>query len=104
MGNRKPTICTRPVCSAKIPPERRGSRYCSDKCEEAVRTSRENRAAIDLGLAVAGAKLGYGKRRTITELAAWCGCSKQNIEQIEKNALAKCFAALKRMGVRRDTL
>lgn len=104
MGNRKVTICTRSVCTAKIPPERAGLRYCSAACEDAVRQSRVRKSNIDLGLAISGATLGYRKCRTQSEIAEFCGCTKQNIEQIERAALAKCFAALKRLGVHRDTI
>jgi SpoU rRNA methylase family enzyme len=44
---------------------------------------------VDLGLAISGATLPPGKTRTITEIAAFCGCSKQNIEQLENKALKK---------------
>jgi DNA-directed RNA polymerase sigma subunit (sigma70/sigma32) len=44
---------------------------------------------IDLGLAIAGATLKPRQTRSRVELAAYAGCSKQYIEQIEINALRK---------------
>jgi len=44
---------------------------------------------VDLGLAISGALLKPGQCRTTTEMAAFAGCSKQNIEQLEKRALRK---------------
>jgi hypothetical protein len=44
---------------------------------------------VDLGLAISGATLPPGKTRNCTEIAAYCGCSKQNIEQLENKALRK---------------
>ena len=48
-----------------------------------------NRNPIDLGLAISGAKLEPGERRTTEELAAWCGVSKQAISKMEQVALRK---------------
>jgi len=44
---------------------------------------------VDLGLAISGALLPPGQRRTCVEIAAFAGCSKQNIEQLENRALKK---------------
>lgn len=44
---------------------------------------------IDLGLAVSGALLPPGKSRSLSEIAAFCGCSRQYLEQIENKALLK---------------
>ena len=48
-----------------------------------------SKSGTDLGLAISGALLAPGQTRSINELAAFCGCSKQNIQQIEKRALRK---------------
>jgi hypothetical protein len=44
---------------------------------------------IDLGIAISGATLAPGKIRTREEIAAYAGCTKQNIEQLEHRALRK---------------
>ena len=44
---------------------------------------------VDLGLAISGALLPPGRTRTTEEIAAYCGCSKQAISQIEKRTLLK---------------
>jgi hypothetical protein len=46
-------------------------------------------ADIDLGLAVSGATLEPGETRSHEDLAAFCGCSKTNIQHIERRALRK---------------
>jgi hypothetical protein len=46
-------------------------------------------ADIDLGLAVSGATLEPGETRSHEDLAAFCGCSKTNIQHIEQRALRK---------------
>jgi hypothetical protein len=46
-------------------------------------------ADIDLGLAVSGATLEPGETRSGEDLAAFCGCSRQAIEHIERRALRK---------------
>jgi len=48
-----------------------------------------SKPGVDLGLAISGALLKPGKTRTHEEIAAFAGCSKQNIEQLEKRALRK---------------
>lgn len=48
-----------------------------------------SKPGVDLGLAISGALLAPGKTRTCVEIAAFAGCSKQNIEQLEKKALKK---------------
>lgn len=48
-----------------------------------------SKPGVDLGIAISGALLPPGKTRTITEIAAFAGCSKQNIEQLENRALRK---------------
>jgi hypothetical protein len=48
-----------------------------------------SKPGVDLGLAISGATLAPGKTRTCVEIAAFAGCSKQNIEQLEKRALKK---------------
>lgn len=49
---------------------------------------------IELGLAVSGATLPPGQYRDITEIAAFCECSKQLIHAIEKRAISKMRDAL----------
>jgi len=44
---------------------------------------------IDLGLAISGATLEPGKTRSLLEISFYCGCTKQNIDLIEKRALRK---------------
>jgi hypothetical protein len=46
-------------------------------------------ADIDLGLAVSAATLEPGETRSHEDLAAFCGCSKTNIQHIERRALRK---------------
>jgi hypothetical protein len=46
-------------------------------------------ADIDLGLAVSGATLKSGETRSHEDMAAFCGCSRQAIEHIERRALRK---------------
>lgn len=50
---------------------------------------------IDLGLAVSALSLRYGETRTQVELAAFCNCSPQRIDQIEQKALRKIRNALR---------
>ena len=52
---------------------------------------------IDLGLAVIEAVRQAGETLTCTDIAAICGCTRQNIQQIEARALAK----IRRAGRRR---
>lgn len=49
---------------------------------------------IDLGLAVSALSLEYGQTRTYEELAAYCGCSKSAIQNIEYKALRKVRRAI----------
>ena len=45
------------------------------------------RKRIDLGIAIAHATTMPGQRRSLAEIAAYCGCSRQNISVIEQKAL-----------------
>ena len=45
--------------------------------------------SVDLGLAISGATLAPGQTRSLREIAAFCDCHYNNIEQIEKTALKK---------------
>lgn len=47
------------------------------------------RRRIDLGLAISGLTLRFGETRTLEEIAAYCGCSRQGVALIEKRALQK---------------
>ena len=44
---------------------------------------------ITLGIAISGATLAPGKTRTLAEIAAFCGCTKECIRLIERSALRK---------------
>lgn len=54
-----------------------------------MRGKRTNGAEIDLGLALLSVVRHPGECLTQQDVAAWCGCSRQRIEQIEKQALRK---------------
>jgi hypothetical protein len=56
-------------------------------------------SVIDLGLAVSGATLPPGQIRDTSEIASYCGCSRQMIHVIEKRALTKIRAALAASGI-----
>jgi len=58
----------------------------------------------DLGIDLAHHSLGPGERLNCAEIAAWCDCSRENIEGIEKRALAKLARLLKKAGVNRGSL
>lgn len=60
--------------------------------------STAKRQRVNLGLAISGCSLAPGVTRTIEEIAAYCGCSKQNISIMERRALKKFKAAAKRLG------
>lgn len=59
---------------------------------------------INLGLAVCGLHCEKGVPKTAREIAAYCGCSYQRIQQIEARALRKIRAALYRDKVLREEL
>ena len=61
----------------------------------AAARNRSKQRRIDLGLAISAASLGRGEWRTAETLAAFCGCSKQAIEQTEYKAILKVRLALK---------
>ena len=61
-------------------------------------------ARTDLGLALAHRSLGPGERLTCEAIAAWCDCSQENIEGIEKRAIKKLARLLKKAGVNRTSL
>jgi hypothetical protein len=44
---------------------------------------------VNLGLAIAGATLQPGQSRTLREIAAYCGCSMQAVQEIERTAMRK---------------
>jgi DNA-directed RNA polymerase sigma subunit (sigma70/sigma32) len=50
---------------------------------------KHERRRIDLGLAISRALMHPGQTRTLSELAAFCGCTRQNIHFIEQRALRK---------------
>lgn len=53
----------------------------------------------DAGLVILSALTERGETRTLEDIAFVCGCTKQNIQNIEKNALRKIKAELIRRGV-----
>lgn len=55
---------------------------------------------IGLGLAISGALLKPGERRSQRELAAFCDCSYQWIQQLESRALRKCRIKMNENGNR----
>src|SRR5690349_9278796 len=60
------------------------------------------RERIELGLALLAARAPKGVGHTSREIAAWCGCSVQAIQQIEKRALAKLKAKLGAVAAQLD--
>lgn len=54
---------------------------------------------IDLGLAIAGATLPPGQILDTSEIASYCGCTRQAIHVIEKRAITKIRAALADRGI-----
>ena len=46
-------------------------------------------ADIDLGLAISAATLEPGEHRTNEEIAAYCGCTRQNVDRIYQRAMRK---------------
>lgn len=47
------------------------------------------KSSIDLGLAISAHHSTLGVPRTADSIAAYCGCSRQRIQQIEEKALRK---------------
>ncbi len=60
----------------------------------AKRSNRMPKENIDLGLAICGATTPPGVRRTLDEIAAFCGCRRSTIWMIEKRALQKLKKAI----------
>jgi len=60
-----------------------------------IRDTKPKGRQIDIGLAVAGATLPPGQCRDLSEIAAYCGCSRQLIHTIQNRAVAKIRDALK---------
>jgi DNA-directed RNA polymerase sigma subunit (sigma70/sigma32) len=52
------------------------------------------RREIDLGLALLSVANRDREEMTYEDIAAWCGCHRSRIEQIEKGALRKLRGAL----------
>lgn len=59
---------------------------------------------IDLGLAVSGALLKPGQTRTLPEIAAFTGTSKQQVQQLEARAMANLRRAFLNLGFNRNEL
>ena len=64
-------------------------RHSIEGLEEGRHVGRSMGAHIDLGLALLSCLLRPGETLTSEDMAAWCGCSKSAIQQIERRALAK---------------
>lgn len=60
--------------------------------------------SIDDGLDRLLAETPPGQTRSLQEIAAACGCSRQNISYIERQAIKKLRAALESRGIGPDTL
>lgn len=56
-------------------------------------------AEIELGLAVSGATLPKGEARSLTEMAQFCGCSRQAIHSIYESAIRKVRRKLAEQGL-----
>ncbi len=59
-----------------------------------MRGKRSADCNIDLGLEISACSLKFGETRTQVEIAAFCGCTPQAIDLIEKKALRKLRKAL----------
>jgi DNA-directed RNA polymerase sigma subunit (sigma70/sigma32) len=62
---------------------------------EAMEKSRR----IDLGLAILAATSKPGTEHTCEEIAAYCGCTAQNVHHIEQKALAKLRLRLRKLNL-----
>jgi len=58
----------------------------------------------NLGIELAHRSIAPGERLSCDEIAAYCDCSGEAIEGIEKRALAKLARLLKKAGVHRTSL
>ncbi len=54
------------------------------------------KSSIDIGLAISAHHSTLGVPRTAESIAAYCGCSRQRIQQLEHRGLRKIRAALYR--------
>ena len=52
-------------------------------------STKEKASRIDLGLAISRLTMEPGECRTLAEIAAYCGCSRQGIQYIEQKAILK---------------
>lgn len=57
-------------------------------------STRAQQERVDLGLAILSVLAIPGEPLTMDDIAAWCDCSRQAIEQIERKALKKIRNAL----------
>lgn len=55
--------------------------------------------SVDAGLALLASQTPRGHERTLEEIAEVCGCSLQNIQFIERGALLKIRAEIRRLGL-----
>lgn len=61
--------------------------------------NRKLKERVDLGLALARILLKPGQELTTHDIAAWCDCERQNVEQIYKRAIKRVQTKLKLEGV-----
>ena len=54
---------------------------------------------IELGLAISGATLPKGETRSLTDMAQYCGCSRQAIHSIYASGVRKLRRALAEEGI-----
>ncbi len=54
-----------------------------------MRGKKSEHSDVDLGLAISALSLEYGETRTFHDIAAFCGCSTSNIQQIADKAMRK---------------
>jgi hypothetical protein len=85
-----------------LPPPVEIQRIREDAIREAIGLDKS--ARINLGIDLLHALRKPGARFTREEIAAWCDCSEEAIENIERKALEKLRRALRKAGVGRETL
>jgi hypothetical protein len=65
---------------------------------------KEKKDRTDLGLELMRKWAKPGVRYSCEDIAAWCDCNPQNIQRIEKRAMKKLAAALKKAGMEKKEL
>jgi len=61
-------------------------------------SAKERSERVNLGLAISGALLEPGESRSFQEIALYCDCSKQAIEQLYRRAIRKAHRSMVRLG------